>query len=94
MLNAGFVSVSRRESTVTTVPDGRASARSRSTAVSPSISPIGLWVADLTYIATWGGFLYLAVVLDAFSRPIVGWSMAALHMQVVLDALNMALSAA
>jgi transposase InsO family protein len=49
-------------------------------------------VADITYIPTWAGFLYLAVVLDAFSRRIVGWSMATtLHMQVVLDALNMAL---
>ena len=51
-----------------------------------------LWVADITYIPTWAGFLYLAVVLDAFSRRIVGWSMAiTLHTRVVLDALNMAL---
>ena len=51
--------------------------------------PNRLWVADITYIPTWGGFLYLAVVLDAFSRRIVGWSMATtLHMQVVLDALT------
>ena len=51
-----------------------------------------LWVADITYIPTWAGFLYLAVVLDAFSRRIVGWSMATtLHTQVVLDALDMAL---
>ena len=49
-------------------------------------------MADIPYIPTWGGFLYLAVVLDAFSRRIVGWSMATtLHMQVVLDAVNMAL---
>ena len=51
-----------------------------------------LWVADITYIPTWAGFLYLAVVLDAFSRRIVGWSMATtLYTQVVLDALDMAL---
>ena len=51
-----------------------------------------LWVADITYIPTWAGFLYLAVVLDAFSRRIVGWSMTTtLHTQVVLDALDMAL---
>jgi len=51
-----------------------------------------LWVADITYIPTSAGFLYLAVVLDAFSRRIVGWSMAiTLHTRVVLDALNMAL---
>jgi Integrase core domain len=47
---------------------------------------------DITYIPTWTGFLYLAVVLDAFSRGIVGWSMATtLHTQVVLNALDMAL---
>ena len=41
-------------------------------------------MADITYIPTWAGFLYLAVVLDAFSRRIVGWSMATtLHTQVV-----------
>ena len=38
--------------------------------------PNMLWVADITYIPTWAGFLYLAVVLDVFSRRIVGWSMA------------------
>ncbi len=44
------------------------------------------------YIPTWAGFLYLAVVLDAFSRRVVGWSMATtLARQLVLDALNMAL---
>jgi putative transposase len=34
-----------------------------------------LWAADMTYIPTWTGFLYLAVVIDAFSRKVVGWSM-------------------
>ena len=49
-------------------------------------------MADITYIPTWAGFLYLAVVLDAFSRRIVGWSMAtSLAKQLVIDALNMAL---
>jgi putative transposase len=38
-------------------------------------APNQLWVADITYIPTWAGFLYLAVVLDAFSRKIVGWAM-------------------
>ena len=50
-----------------------------------------LWVADITYIPTWAGFLYLAVVLDAFSRRIVGWAMANhLRTELVLEALNMA----
>jgi putative transposase len=51
-----------------------------------------LWVADITYIPTWSGFLYLAVVLDVWSRRVVGWSMADhLRTELVLDALNMAL---
>ncbi len=51
-----------------------------------------LWIADVTYVPTWAGFLYLAVVLDAFSRRVVGWAMANhLRTQLVLDALNMAL---
>lgn len=51
-----------------------------------------LWVADITYIPTWSGFLYLAVVIDAWSRRVVGWSMAThLRTELVLDALNMAL---
>jgi putative transposase len=37
-------------------------------------APNRLWVADISYIPTWAGFLYLAVVLDAFSRKIVGWA--------------------
>jgi putative transposase len=51
-----------------------------------------LWVADITYIPTWSGFLYLAVVLDVWSRRVVGWSMADhLRTELVLDALDMAL---
>jgi putative transposase len=50
-----------------------------------------LWVADLTLVPTAAGFLYLAVVLDAWSRKIVGWSMANhLRTELVLDALEMA----
>ena len=53
--------------------------------------PDELWVADITYVPTWAGFLYLAVVLDAFSRRIVGWAMAAhLRTELVLSALDMA----
>jgi hypothetical protein len=54
--------------------------------------PDRLWVADITYIATWAGFLYLSVVLDAWSRRVVGWAMAThLRTELVLDALNMAI---
>ena len=53
--------------------------------------PNRLWVADLTSIATGAGFLHLAVVLDAWSRRVVGWAMAThLRTELVLDALNMA----
>lgn len=54
--------------------------------------PDRLWVADITYVPTWSGFLYLAVVLDVWSRRAVGWAMATyLRTEIVLDALNMAL---
>jgi putative transposase len=63
--------------------------------VKRSFRPAGpdvLWVADITYLRTWEGWLYLAAVQDAFSRRIVGWSMAD-HMraELVVDALQMAL---
>jgi len=52
-----------------------------------------LWVADITYIPTWSGFLYLSVVVDAWSRRVVGWSMEThLRTDLVLQALNMAVS--
>jgi putative transposase len=54
--------------------------------------PDQLWVADITYIPTAAGFLFLAVVLDAWSRRIVGWAMAThLRTDLVLQALEMAL---
>jgi putative transposase len=55
--------------------------------------PNRLWVADITQQRCWDGWLYIAVVLDAFSRRIVGWSMADhLRTELVLDALNMAVA--
>jgi putative transposase len=55
--------------------------------------PNQLWIADITYIPTATGFLYLAVVLDVWSRKVVGWSMANhLRAELVLDALEMAVS--
>jgi putative transposase len=51
-----------------------------------------LWVADITYVTTWAGFLYLAVVVDAWSRRVVGWAMAHhLRTELVLSALEMAI---
>lgn len=55
-------------------------------------APNQLWVADMTYVPTWTGFLYLAIVLDAFSRKVVGWSMGEnMTADLVISALNMAL---
>ena len=54
-------------------------------------APDRLWVADITYVPTWAGVLYLAVVLDAHSRRIVGWAMADhLRSELVIEALDMA----
>jgi len=54
-------------------------------------APDRLYVADITYVRTWEGWLYLAVVLDAFSRRVVGWAMADhLRTELVLEALGMA----
>ena len=93
MREASVAGISRRRFAITTVRDGARQApdlvERRFTADAPNV----LWVADITYIPTWAGFLYLAVVLDVFSRRIVGWSMATtLHTTVVLDALSMALA--
>jgi putative transposase len=55
-------------------------------------APDRLWVADITYIPSWSGFLYLAIVLDVYSRRIVGWSMEThLRTELILAALNMAI---
>jgi transposase InsO family protein len=55
--------------------------------------PDALWVADLTYLRSWQGVAYLAFVLDAYSRRIVGWQLATnMRTSLVLDALRMALS--
>jgi len=54
--------------------------------------PNQLWVADMTYVPTWAGFIYLAVVLDVWSRRIVGWAIGEqMTAELVLAALNMAL---
>ncbi len=94
MRKACIRGVSRRRSfTVTTERDRRQ--RPAPDLVNRQFRALGpdqLWVADMTYIPTWAGFLYLAVVIDAFSRKVVGWSMAErMTADLVLAALNMAL---
>jgi putative transposase len=94
MKAAGLRGVSRRRFVTTTMRDGARRAADLVDRKFVAAAPNVLWVADITYIATWSGFLYLAVVLDVFSRRIVGWSMATtLRAELVVDALNMALAA-
>lgn len=93
MSDAGIEGVTRRKWTKTTVRGE--DARSAPDLVDRDFTATGpdqLWVADITYIPTWAGFLYLSVVMDVWSRRIVGWAMAThLRTELVLDALNMAL---
>jgi putative transposase len=90
----GLQGISRRKSVVTTQ-------RSDTGRPAPDLvdrqftvsGPDRLWVADITYVPTWTGFLYLAVVLDAWSRRVVGWAMEThLRTGLVLAALNMAVA--
>jgi putative transposase len=56
-------------------------------------APDRLWISDITYVRTWEGWLYLAVILDAFSRRVVGWALADhLRTELATDALQMALT--
>ncbi len=93
MRAAGLVGISRRRRARTTIRDDHV--RAPADLVDRNFYADGpnlLWVADITYVPTWAGFLYLAVVLDAFSRRIVGWAMGTnLKTQLVLDAMNMAI---
>ena len=89
---AGIEGVRRRRRVRTTRPD--AGAERPADLVERSFTadrPNRLWVCDLTYVATWAGVAYACFIVDAFSRLIVGWRVAA-HMRttMVLDALEMA----
>ena len=59
-----------------------------------AVQPNALWVSDFTYVSTWTGFVYVAFVIDAFARRIVGWRVSrTAHAGFVLDALEQALHA-
>ena len=92
MREAGLAGVSRRRGTRTTrVEPGYRAAPDRVERQFQAQAPDRIWVADITYVPTLTGFVYLAVVLDVFSRRVVGWSMAHhLRAELVLGALNMA----
>jgi putative transposase len=92
MKAAGLRGASRRKRPSTTIRDDRR--RPAPDLVDRDFTasePDELWVADITYVPTDRGYLYLSVVLDAFSRRIVGWAMADhLRTEIVLEALDMA----
>ena len=93
MKEAGLEGVSRRKKTFTTVRDTEA--HPMPDLVDRDFSadvPDQLWVADITHVPTWAGSLYLAVIIDVWSRRVVGWAMENhLRTELVLKALNMAL---
>jgi transposase InsO family protein len=93
MRQMGLQGVVRGRKTITTVSD-------RDSAGPPDLvarqfvaqRPNELWVADFTYVATWSGFVYVAFVVDVFSRRIVGWrASTSMRTELVLDALEQAL---
>jgi putative transposase len=94
MRQEGLRGVCRRKGTVTTI-------RAADAVPAPDLvdrdfvadGPNKLWVADITYIPTWVGFLYLAVVLDVWSRKIVGWTIStSLETELVVSAMNKAVA--
>jgi putative transposase len=95
MRNAGLVGASHRRGGPVTTRSDR-DARPAPDLVDRDFSAEGpdqLWVGDITFVPTAAGFLYLAVVVDAWSRRVVGWSMANhLRTELVLDALEMAVT--
>jgi transposase InsO family protein len=89
----GLQGVVRGKSVRTTVPDPAAACPlDRVNRQFQAPCPNALWVSDFTYVATWSGFVYVAFVIDAFARRIVGWRASRVaHASFVLDALDQAL---
>jgi putative transposase len=94
MRKARIVGVTRGKKWRTTVPDPAAPpAPDLVERAFSATAPNQLWVADFTYVPTASGFLYLAVVIDMFSRMVVGWSMRSdMKADLVVDALSMAVA--
>ncbi len=93
MRQEGLEGMRRGKKRRTTIPDEAAAERAHDllqrdfTATRPNEK----WVADITYLRTWNGFVYLAFILDCYSRMIVGWQLAThLRTELVMDALEMA----
>ena len=93
MRQEGLEGVRRGKKRRTTIVDEAALDRARDLLQRDFVAsrPNEKWVADITYIRTWNGFVYLAFILDCYSRMIVGWQLAThLRTDLVLDALEMA----
>jgi len=93
MKQLGLEGVRRGKRCITTIPDEAANKPlDLVNREFVALRPNQLWVADITYVATWSGFVYVAFVVDVFSRYIVGWRVLK-HMQtdLILDALEQAL---
>lgn len=93
MREMGLRGVVRGKRIKTTIPDDVA--ERPMDLVERDFAPVGpnrLWVSDLTYVATWRGFVYVAFVIDAFARRIVGWRVSnSLKSDLALDALEQAI---
>ena len=95
MRDLGFAGAIRGKPVKTTVSDkGAACPLDKVNRQFQAPGPNRLWVADFTYVATWAGFVYVAFVIDAFARRIVGWRVSrTAHASFVLDALEQAIHA-
>jgi putative transposase len=93
MRRAGLVGISRGKKVVTTVADpGHDRAADRVKRNFTAAGPNRTWVADFTHVAAWGGTVYVAFVVDVYSRAVVGWAAATnKRTPLVLNALDMAL---
>jgi len=93
MKEMGLQGVRRGKKPKTTIPSSRPCPQDLVQRNFKAPAPNRLWVADITYVSTLSGFVYVAYVTDAFSRRIVGWNVSStLHTNLALNALNQALS--
>ena len=95
MKDLGLQGARRGKACKTTIPDdGAARPADLVDRQFVATRPDQLWVADLTYVATWRGFVFVAFVVDVFSRRIVGWRVStSMKTELVLDALEQAIHA-
>lgn len=93
MTDMGLAGAVRGKAMKTTIPDAAAPCpEDRVNREFHAAAPNRLWLSDFTYVATWAGFVYVALVIDAFARRIVGWRVSrSMKAQLVLDALEQAL---